>query len=81
MFKRALGYDYEEAKTIVEQLFDGSKKSKVERIKKHVPSDVTAQIIWLKNRKRNTWMDNPHRVDNAAELLALRERELKLKEF
>ena len=46
LLKRALGYDYEETKIIVET--DGRKR--IERVKKHVPPDITAQIFWLKNR-------------------------------
>lgn len=46
LLKRALGYDYEETKIIVEA--DGKKR--VERVKKHIPPDITAQIFWLKNR-------------------------------
>ena len=53
LLKRALGYEYEETKVIVET--DGRKR--VERIKKHVLPDVTAQIFWLKNRRPDKWRD------------------------
>lgn len=46
LLKRALGYEFEETKVIVET--DGKKR--VERVKKHVPPDTTAQIFWLRNR-------------------------------
>lgn len=53
LYKRALGYDYEEVKTHIEEV-DGKKKKKVEKTHKHIPADVTAQIFWLKNRT-NKW--------------------------
>ena len=81
MVKRALGYEFEEVKTVMEQGLDGSRKTRVEKVKKHVPPDVAAQIFWLKNRRRERWMDNPHRVSNDNELLELKKKELKLKDF
>jgi transposase-like protein len=53
LFQRALGYDYEESKVVVE---DGKPK-RVERTKKFVPPDVVACIFWLKNRKPDRWRD------------------------
>ena len=32
----------------------------------YVPADVTAQIYWLKNRKRDVWRDKPENTDNTA---------------
>ena len=45
------GYEYDK---------DGNVKPvKIEKTKKHVPPDVTAQIFWLKNRQRDRWQDRP----------------------
>lgn len=52
LLKRALGYTYEEVKK--EQSEDGVK---VTRTVKEVAPDTTAQIFWLKNRKRSEWRD------------------------
>ena len=52
LLKRALGYSYEEIKT--EQSEDGYKVTKTI---KEVAPDTTAQIFWLKNRKRTEWRD------------------------
>ena len=30
---------------------------------KHIPADTTAQIFWLKNRKRNVWRDKQQDED------------------
>lgn len=81
MVRRALGYEIEEVKTVIEQEPNGAKKTRIEKVKKHVAPDVTAQIFWLKNRRRDRWMDNPHRVSNDNELLELRKKELELKDF
>jgi len=56
LFKRALGYSYEETK-IVEELKDGVSSKKVEKSKKQLPPDTTAIIFWLKNRKPEVWRD------------------------
>ena len=53
MFKRAIGYTI----TINEQKVD--KDGFVHDLKRdvHIPGDVTAQIFWLKNRRRQQWRD------------------------
>jgi hypothetical protein len=53
MFKRAIGYTI----TINEQKID--KDGFVHDLKRdvHIPGDVTAQIFWLKNRRRQQWRD------------------------
>jgi len=81
MCKRALGYEYEEVKTIIEQTADGSRKTKVEKTKKQVAPDVGAQIFWLKNRRRQLWMKNPHKVINDSELLEVKKKELESKDW
>ena len=52
LLKRALGYEYTE--TMVEESEDGFK---TRRTKKFIPSDVTAQIFWLKNRRPEVWRE------------------------
>lgn len=65
LLKRALGYFYEEV--MDEQSEDGVKHRVT---KKFLPPDVTAQIIWLKNRKSKQWRDKPREDDaNAIEKL------------
>ena len=55
LLKRALGYEYEETKVVMTN--DGNKKKRVEKEKKEVKPDTTAQIFWLKNRKPDKWKD------------------------
>ena len=49
LFKRAIGYEYEEVK----EEWEGGVLTKRTVTKKMVPPDVSAQIFWLKNRKKN----------------------------
>ena len=57
LLKRALGYDYEETITEVEDLGGGKTRKHVRKVTKHVPADNTAQIFWLKNRKPKQWRE------------------------
>lgn len=57
LLKRALGFEYEEVKQIIEQDSSGKDKKKIEKTKKLIIPDVTAQIFWLKNRKPEDWRD------------------------
>ncbi|NMB82895.1 MAG: helix-turn-helix domain-containing protein [Ignavibacteria bacterium] len=53
LYKRAMGYTIEEAEFRNEngQFVVVSKKTK------HIPSDTTACIFWLKNQAREKWQD------------------------
>lgn len=59
LFKRALGYDYEEKKVIttIDPKTGETLPVRIEKVTKHVPPDTTAQIFWLKNRKPEDWRD------------------------
>ena len=57
LLKRALGYEYEEVKQIIEKDDKGKDKKRIEKTVKHVVPDVGAQIFWLKNRKPHEWRD------------------------
>jgi len=57
LLKRALGYEYEEVKQIIEKDEMGKDRKRIEKTIKRVIPDVTAQIFWLKNRKPNEWRD------------------------
>lgn len=75
LLKRALGYEYEEVIEEVTQVpvtvkgkdgtitIETKTEKHVRRTKKHVPADVTAQIYWLKNRRRGKWCDRPPEID------------------
>ena len=63
LLKRALGYEYEEVKMIATE--SGGKR--VEKTRKQVLPDVTAQIFWLKNRKPKEWRDKQE-VEHSGDL-------------
>ncbi len=63
MYKSAIGYFVEEEKTYV-TIVDGVPTKRLEKTKKWIAPNTAAQIFWLKNRKPETWRDNPE--DNAA---------------
>jgi transcriptional regulator with XRE-family HTH domain len=66
LLKRALGYEYEEVKTVLEKDATGATKSKIEKTKKQIQPDVTAQIFWLKNRMSKQWRD-VHKFEHTGE--------------
>ena len=70
LLKRALGYDYEETITEVEDLGEGKTKKHVRKVTKHMAPDTTAQIFWLKNRRPGRWRDKVEAApDTSNELL------------
>lgn len=82
LLKRALGYEYEEItheRIVVDHDEDDKPIWGMELTKtvtKMVIPDVTAQIYWLKNRKRDMWKDSHDKVEIERERLALDEKRL-----
>ena len=79
LLKRALGYDYEETITEVEELAGGKQKKHIRKVMKHMPPDTTAQIFWLKNRRPDRWRDKVEQVQTVGNellesLMALEKR-------
>ena len=76
LLKRALGYTYEEKtyerKQITEEGDTGMVLTKT--VTKEVIPDTTAQIFWLKNRKKAEWRDNAERLEMEREKLELAKR-------
>jgi hypothetical protein len=71
LLKRALGYEYEEIKTIAKKDKDGEiKTTRIEKTRKTVVPDTTAQIFWLKNRKPEQWRDKIEQGGDSVESLA-----------
>jgi len=73
LFKRALGYEYEEIKTSI-RIIDGKETKYTEKTRKHLPPDVGACAILLKNKDRGNWSDNPMKLEIERELLELRKK-------
>ena len=65
LFKRALGYEYEEEKLD----WEGNILVKRTLTRKQVAPDPTSCIFWLKNRRSDIWRDRPN--ENNGEALRL----------
>lgn len=68
MYKRAMGYEYDEITEEYEMGFLTKRKV----VRKHVPPDTGAQVFWLKNKKPDSWKDK-REVDNTLALTKLDE--------
>lgn len=62
LFKRALGYDYDEDTW---ELVEGEMR-KVKTIRKHVSPDVKACLSWLFSRRPDRWRATQDPIDEAA---------------
>ena len=80
LYKRAMGYEYTETKETSYKDGEGKLFKRVERYTKQIAPDVTAQIFWLKNRKKEEWRDAQKKEHDDA-VLDLRRKELELKDF
>jgi len=70
LFKRALGFEYEELKTSI-RMVDGVETKFTEKTRKYALPDVAACFILLKNKdKENGWSDNPQKVALEKEMFA-----------
>lgn len=82
LYKKAIGYNVEIQKAFklkdIVYNENGKKISEIERIEYakeevHVPADTTAQIFWLKNRKKQDWRDKVEYETNSDELNKVKE--------
>ena len=71
LLKRALGYDYEETVTEIQQGADGREIKHVRRIRKHMPPEVGAIVFWLKNRRPGKWRDKVEQAPEASNELLM----------
>ena len=55
LYKKAIGYNYEEEKVYVSKTTDGKEIVRKEKIKKHLPPDTGAIAFFLKNREPKRW--------------------------
>jgi hypothetical protein len=65
LYQRAIGFDYDETETIKDA---AGKILKTRIVTKKVLPDVTAIIVWLKNRLPGKWRDK-QAVDLAAQII------------
>ena len=73
LLKRALGYDYDE-KYFDYRLNESTgeyEKVPVKTVTKQAVPDTTAQIFWLKNRKKEQWRDKQPEIQDTEALKKL----------
>lgn len=81
LLKKALGYNVpvQKAFKVKEVIYqDGKRLKETERIEYaeeeiHIPADTTAQIFWLKNRRKTQWRDKVEYEANTDELKKVKE--------
>lgn len=67
LYKRAMGYEYEETKTIIEKDDNGKDKVKLEITKKKLHPDTGALAFALKNLAPDRWKDR-HDIEHAGRI-------------
>lgn len=77
LLKRALGFEYEEVTTEIEDIPTGKtdkdgkpifkQRKHIKKTTKMVPPDTAAAFIWLKNRKPKQWRDKREYVADVTE--------------
>ena len=81
LYKKAMGYNasIKKAFKIKETIYENGKKIKeTEKIEyaeeeMHIPADTTAQIFWLKNRRKDRWRDKVEYETNSDDLAKVKE--------
>lgn len=68
LYKRAMGYEYDE----VTEEYEAGFLTKKKIVHKYQAPDIAAQIFWLKNKKSSDWKDK-REVDNTLALNKLDE--------
>lgn len=76
LFKRALGYTIQINEQKIDR--DGCVHDLVKDV--HVPGDTTAQIFWLKNRKKEKWRDKVETNDEEKEIQNAKDIIVKIRE-
>ena len=74
VLKSALGFEYEEIKTIIEEDHNGKKRTRIEKVKRYMPPNVSAQSFWLKNRKKDKWGDRKEIIFDTTALESTRKQ-------
>lgn len=57
LYQKATGFDFTEEQAIKVKVGQHEEKVEVVEVRKHSPSDTTAAIFWMKNRKPDEWRD------------------------
>lgn len=59
LYKRAIGYDYEEEQAIKIKIDRDMEEVQIVKVKRHAPPDIMACMYYLNNRESAHWRRNP----------------------
>lgn len=65
LYQRAVGYSFDS-----EKVFNNRGEIVRAKTREHVPPDVTAQIFWLKNRRKDDWRDKQE-IDHRGQVVVI----------
>jgi len=68
VLKSALGFEYDEIRTVIEEDRNGKKRTRIEKTKRYMPPNHSAQAFWLRNRKKDEWGDRKEIVFDTTSL-------------
>ena len=74
VLKSALGFEYEEIRTIIEEDRNGKKRTRIEKVRRYMPPNASAQAFWLKNRKKDEWGDRKEIIFDTTTLESTRKQ-------
>lgn len=57
LYQKATGYNVTEEQAVKVKVDQHKEAVEVVEVEKHIPSDTTAAIFWLKNRRKDDWRD------------------------
>ena len=81
LVKKALGFDYEETKTITKVEPDGGITTSTERTCKKALPDVAALNLCLKNYDSENWANDPQALELRRKELELRKQQIEKEEW
>lgn len=64
LYHRAIGYDFEEVHEMKGRDRNGETYNYTKKIKKHLPPDVKAALIWLVNRQPEHWTNAKKKTES-----------------
>lgn len=70
LYQKATGYEVTEEQAIKLKVEQYREEVEVVEVRKHIPSDTTAAIFWLKNRRKGEWRDK-HDVEHTGTINAV----------
>ena len=74
LFQKATGFEYVEEQAIKVKLGPNEERIEVVEVRRYSPTDTTAAIFWLKNRRSADWRDKVETVHSGSVELTSKEQ-------